>query len=850
MFREEKARRLCFLLPPFLLWLAAPSNAAGGKSIENAQGNLEAAHELRLRLSMNSGWRFKRQAAPGAAVEAEFVGAEKSAFDDSSWAVVHLPHTWDATPENPFTYPGHFRGLGWYRRTFDAPDTWRVKRVHVEFKGVFQVADVWVNGRHAGRHVGGHTGFTLDITDLVRFGEKNLIAVCVNDVLDPDIAPANETNVADYGGIYRSVTMVVTSLVHFPSNPLRIITEHAANGGVIVREMTRVENPDTAAHARRLETQLIDAGDKTVATLEKEIDAPPKKVLELPEATLPIAEPHLWSPGSPYLYRLVSTLYDGPRPVDRVVTPLGIRFMGYDPARGFTLNDEPINLHGVDRRQDYGFLGDAVPEAVTVRDVELMKAMGVNFLRTAHYPQDPAFLDACDRLGILVWEEIPNIKIRLYPPSADEVEPVYSERFPRAFMANLKQQLREMIERDRNHPSIIIWGLGDDLSTYHYPEDFVELVNAAHALDHSRWTAARSPHVTDIIDATSEPNLVEEHQKHPERKYIWNEWGSFASQRGTEGPAFYLRLPADPLADVSLADSDAALLLEGYLMQWNALPWLGTAKWCMFDTGELNARRTRPLWDRAFPGGPVTFRWPFDDYLGVADMWRLPKEGYFFLQSQWTEKPMIHIVGRWTWPGEEGRPRTVRVYSNCSSAELFLNGKSLGARQPETNDEVWQDFRAAIAPYGMTDEFNGTPLPGAGLRHPPFVWTNVVYEPGRLEAFCRESGNTLRDVAQTAGDPARIVLKSAKERIAADDEDVSFIEAEVVDRNGVIVPGARPWISFAVEGPGRLLGGATEIDAISGVAAINVQSAGRAGEIRVTATSPGLAPGVVSLRAE
>ncbi len=827
-----------------------------------------SVQHVRLRVPLNSGWRFKRQAAPGAA---------KPEYDDSLWTTVHLPHTWDATAENPFTWPGHFRGLGWYRRAFDAPVEWRDKRMHVEFKGVFQIADVWVNGRHAGRHVGGYTGFTLDVTDFVQWGAKNLLAVRVNDVLDASVAPANETNVADYGGIYRSVALVVTNLIHFPSNAIHVQVERTPAGGVIVHVTTRIENPDSSTHNGWLETAVLDEEGKTLAALHQDFRAEANRVIDLEQTTEPIADPRLWLPDTPYLYRLTSTIDEAARPSDRVETLFGIRFMDYDPASGFTMNGTPINLRGVNRRQDYGFLGDAVPEAVGVRDVRLMKEMGANFLRTSHYPQDPAVLDACDRLGILVWEEIPNIKIRMYPPAPDNTERVYTERFPRALMGNLKQQLREMIERDSNHPSIIIWGLGDDLSRYHYPEDFVELVNAAHLLDPSRWTAARSPHVTDITDATSEDHLVHEHEQHPERKYIWNEWGSFASQRGTEGLPYYLRLPADPLGDVSIPDSDAALLMEGYLMQWNALPWLGTAKWCMFDTGEPNATRTRTLWDWPFPDGRVTFRWPFDDYLGVADMWRLPKEGYYFLESQWTEKPMVHIVGHWSWPssgglkpgtgnpalkggvtgqvtgglpsGNDANTRRVRVYSNCDTVELFLNGKSLGIRKPESNRRLWADFRKAIGPYQSPDDFNQQPLSGANLRHPPFIWDDVPYESGKLTAIGRKGDATVKDEVRTAGQAAGIVLKAEKETIAADDEDVSFIEADVVDARGAVVPDARPWIVFAVEGPGRLLGGTSEVDAIAGKAAINVQSAGPEGEIVVTATSPGLEPGLVRLRA-
>jgi beta-galactosidase len=793
---------------------------------------------------LNSGWRFKRQAAPGAAVEAEFLGAHQPGYDDSSWTPIQLPHTWDATPNNPFATAHHFRGLGWYRRSFNVPSEWQGQHVWLEFKGVFQVADVWVNGRHVGQHVGGFTGFEFDITGLVKWGESNFATVRVNDVLDPDIAPGNETNVPGYGGIYRSVALEVTDPLRISPNGAWVTMERAGNGAVL-HIRTWVQHHGQGVGNGRLETLVVDSLGQPVVRLKTTFTIGAGEEKEFEEKTEVIPNPRLWSPDSPYLYRLVSTVSEGARDTDRYVTPFGIRFMSYDPAKGFTLNGQPVNLHGVNRRQDYGFLGDAVPETVGVRDIHVIKAMGANFIRTSHYPQDPAVLDACDQLGILVWEEIPNIKIYMYPPSTEEASPpVYTERFPRGLVANLKQQLGEMIERDRNHPAIIIWGLADDLDGYHYPEDFVELSNAAHALDPTRWTAGRSPHVTDVIDATTEPNLVREHQAHPERKYIWNEWGSFISERGREG------LPVIRHEHVFMADSEAAVLIEGYMMQWNAMPWLGTAKWCMFDAGEPNKAYTHRLSEP--PGGRVMLRWPFNDYMGVADMWRLPKEGYYFLQSQWTDKPMVHIVGPWTWPGQEGKKRQVRVYSNCDSVELLLNGRNLGVHQPVTQGRVWEDFRQTLGrnkPRGdWADEFNQQPLPGARLRHPPFIWDDIPYENGNLVAVGRKAGETVRAELRTAGTPARIELKTEKSMLAVDRGDVSFLEADVTDSNGVTVPSARPWITFSVRGPGQLLGATPEINAITGVAAINVESTGQPGEIEVVATSPGLEAGFARLR--
>jgi beta-galactosidase len=214
---------------------------------------------------------------------------------------------------------------------------------------------------------------------------------------------------------------------------------------------------------------------------------------------------------------------------------------------------------------------------------------------------------------------------------------------------------------------------------------------------------------------------------------------------------------------------------------------------------------------------------------------------------------MAHIVGHWTWPNEVGRKRPVRVYSNCDTVELELNGRSLGVGRPATPERVWQDFRQLIDRYralrDWKDDYSQVSFPGATLRHPPFVWDDVPYENGSLVAIGHKGAETVRDELRTAGAPARIILKSEKAALAVDREDVSFMEADVVDSNGTIVPDAHPWIRFTVEGPGRLLGGTTEIDAISGVAAINVQTAGQLGEIAVTATSDGLTSGSVRIRA-
>ena len=212
----------------------------------------------------------------------------------------------------------------------------------------------------------------------------------------------------------------------------------------------------------------------------------------------------------------------------------------------------------------------------------------------------------------------------------------------------------------------------------------------------------------------------------------------------------------------AVSDSLMALIQEGFLMQWNAMPWLGTAKWCMFDCGEVNGTVSRSLWTP--PDGKLMLRWPFNDYLGVSDMWRLPKNAYFFFQSQWTEKPMVHIVGHWTWPQQKGSLRQIRVYSNCDTVELLLNGRSLGVRHPASQERVWADFRAVAEKYSdlRNDQFSQRLLQGAHLTRPPFVWDNVSYQPGTLVA--RAKGKyTVQHELRTAAESQKILLQAEKQ---------------------------------------------------------------------------------------
>ena len=258
--------RLLMVSTLAIFFLGAALAFGRGRSASAIGQVFDSSQELRLRKSLNSGWLFKRQESPGAAVEPEFVGAEKPDYDDSSWTQVHLPHTWDATPDNPFTTTDHFHGLGWYRRRLEIPAEWRGRRVFLEFNGAFQIADVWLNARHIGQHIGGYTSFEFDVTDVLKWSDTNLVVVRVNDVLSTFIAPTNETNVADYGGIYRSVTLTATDPTHFPWHGIRVTTEQA-NHGALVHIRTSLQNDSVSTRHLRLKTRVTDDHGQPVTTL-------------------------------------------------------------------------------------------------------------------------------------------------------------------------------------------------------------------------------------------------------------------------------------------------------------------------------------------------------------------------------------------------------------------------------------------------------------------------------------------------------------------------------------------------------------------------------------------------------
>ena len=811
------------------------------------------AQPLRQRVSLNEDWQFQRQVGPGSAIEWQFRDAWKPGYDDSGWSKVFLPHSWDQTAHLPWVVQNHWRGIGWYRKRFEVPALSAGQRVFLEFEGASQVAKAWVNGHLAGEHVGGYTGFVFDVTGLVNAGGENLLALSVDDTNSPDIPPANETNIAIYGGIYRDVWMHITGPVLIPDGGISITTPKVSAAESTVRVVTEARNSLDSPANIKVTSEVLSRSGKVVATAEQQKEIAANTTAKFEPSVLTVTGAALWSPDHPNLYTLRTRVYRDGVPSDELSTPFGIRVMGYLPGRGYTINGEFINIHGVDRRQDYGYLGDALPDAVSRRDMEIIKQLGANMIRTAHYIQDKSIVEAADELGLLVWEEIPNIKIYDYTPGP--MTELGDSRYTRQYIDNCLVAMEEMIRRDRNHPSIIIWGIADDNTGYPYIQDHREMVEKAHELDPTRWTAGRvNPTLTDVRDPTN--NGYYDFQKlsaeHPDWKWLWNEWGAFKNERGliiepqgNDRPENGVGIVAEYRRGTLPSEMTGAIAQEASWIKFEAMPWMASAKWEMFDAGCGACTGTKGIFDYYGPPElrPWGTRFNAGDYRGLSDLWRIPKASYWFVKAQWTDDPFVQIVGHWTWPGQEGKPKMIRVYSTCDEVELFLNGKSLGKRKPESTESLMAEWKS----YGVWERWPSLP-PGTHLRHGPFIWRNIPYTAGTLRAVGMKNGKQYVDARKTAGDPYQIVLQPDRERIASDGRDTARIVAIITDKDGVPVPSAMPWLTFHAEGPGRLLG-TPVLDAVWGMAAINVMSKPAAGDITVTVSSPGLKDGKCTLSA-
>jgi len=631
--------------------------------------------------TLNAGWRY----APG-----PIEGAEVPSFDDSEWARVHLPHTWnvqDAFDEDDLSYR---RGVGWYRRSLRVADSLDGRRLFLYFEGANQVSDVYVNGTHAGQHIGGYTAFVYEITDLVEMGSGNTIAVRVNNEHDLDIPPL-DADFTFYGGIYRDVNLLATAPVHVE------VTDHASPGVFIdtptatrdsatVRVRTGLVNQSSTAADVTLVHRILNEDGTVVDSLRTTRLVAAGETVDVEQVTPPIQDPHLWSPSDPYLYAVETVVRMDGQVVDRVVEPLGIRWVDAD-GEGFYLNGKLLALQGTNRHQDRPGLGNAIPDAAHREDLRIIDDMGFNFLRLAHYPQDPVVLEEADRRGLLIWEEIPVVN-RI----------TMSE----AFGDNAEQRLTEMIRQHYNHPSVAMWGYMNEIMLAPpdpAPEGYYDAVfdlarrleRRAQREDATRLTATAQSFneiyngkgVSDLPDVLGMnlyfgwyyeemeglgPFLDSLHQAHPERPLLVSEYGAGSDER----------VHAAEPKRFDFSTQYQQRIHETAFRQMKMRSYLaGSAVWNQFDFGSNHRQDTKPTINQK----------------GLYFFDRTPKDVAAYYRAHLHDSTVLHISTR-TWAHRAGstsedRRQPITVYTSLDSVALRLNGSAMGTKAVENAHAEW-----------------------------------------------------------------------------------------------------------------------------------------------------------------
>lgn len=781
----------------------------------------------RQRLLMDLGWRFS---------QTDTTGANSSEFNDARWRTLNLPHDWSIESEfienAPTTGRGGYlpTGIGWYRKHFVLPKSVKGKSVWIEFDGVYQNSDVWINGQHLGHYPNGYMSFWYDMTPYIKSGE-NILSVRVNNSRQPN------TRWYSGSGIYRHVWLNIADQLHIAQWGTYVTTPVADSASATVSIVTTIENKSTALKNAVLKSVILDARGVAVANAESPFSLIFGKNTSVKQE-LAVTNPARWSIENPNLYTLRSQIVDKGKTVDEVVTPFGIRDIRYDLKKGFLLNGKQVKMNGVCLHHDAGSVGAAVPEAMWVRRLNVLKEMGCNAIRTSHNPMAPEFMDLCDRMGFLVQDEIFD------EWTAGKVEFGYNKYFNQWS----QHDLVDFIHRDRNHPSVAMWSAGNEIGEQKQEkghEILKRLIETFHREDNTRPVttgndniaadggSARLPFL-DMLDIVGY-NYVDrwherrelfydiDHHDHPDWKMVGTESVSISGVRGNYFGGNFSRVDTTTIRPANLPAVIRAEQLWKFVsshdyvigdFMWTGIDYLGEARW-----PNKNASS------------------------GVIDLCGFPKDAYYFYQSQWTEKPMAHISPHWNWRGRNGKVIPVMVYTNCDTVELFLNGKSFGTKSLEFprqgNSGAWNRYDRPVK--GIT----------TGDLH--LMW-DVPYEPGVLKVVGRRGGKVAcEEEVRTTGAAAAVRVSADRKSINADGSDVTHLKIEVVDSEGRVVPTANNQIQVSVDGAGTFIGldNGNPSDHTSmksdtrrlfnGLALAVVQSKSNiAGVIRVKVFSPGL----------
>ena len=725
-----------------------------------------AADDVRQRTRIDDGWRFALGHAWDPAQDFDHGtrafffakagygdGPAAPDFDDRPWRRVDLPHDWAV--ELPFSERGSSphgskaigrafpeNSVGWYRRELSVPADARGKRIALEFDGVFRDSVVWVNGHYLRREASGYSSFRVDITDYLHYGGRNVVAVRVD-------ATTQEGWWYEGAGIYRHVWLTQTDPLHVDHWGTFVRSALSGQRADVTIDTT-VRNDARSAASFTLAHELRDPDGRVVARARTSARQLAGEASTDVSATLRVTAPRLWSLETPQRYTMTTRVLRGGQVVDRYDTPFGIRSIRFDASEGFFLNGRHVKLHGTNNHQDHAGIGIALPDAMHDARLKMLKAMGVNAIRSAHHPATPELLDACDRLGVLVIDEH-----RMMGPAPQ-----------------LRDELERMVRRDRNHPSIILWSVGNEEWAIENTELGTRLAREMQAIV-NRMDPTRPATLAASSSGQAEGTSVGSqvigfnykgqhdidamHRRFPERPMVVTEEGLTYATRGVY---------ADDPARVHVAAYDkrsggASTSTIEEAWRFNAeRPFLaGMFVWTGFD----------------YRGETTPFGWPaVSSQFGMMDTTGVLKDSGYYLKAAWTSEPMVHVLPHWNWPGRDGQPVDVRVYGNTEEVELLLNGRSLGRKALQRDGHL--------------------------------QWT-VPYAPGTLTARGYKGGEWVAsDTVATTGDATAVRLTADRAQIRADGTDVAIVNVNVVDAEGRIVPTAGHRLDFEVEGAARLIG--------------------------------------------
>ncbi len=819
----------------------------------------------RQQLAADAGWKF---------FLGDPSGAETPSFSDVSWRAVVLPHDWSienkpdkdsASGAGGGFFPG---GIGWYRKTFHAPANWKGKRVSVEFDGVYRDATVYLNGHKLGAHPYGYTAFTFDLTPELDFSGANVLAVRVDNSALPN------SRWYSGSGIYRHVRVVVTNTTHVAHWGVFVTAPEANSTLAKVSIRTRVANESSDTAGVTIETALLDNTGRKIGSSQSKLSVAPGQEDDAAQG-ITVSHPALWSPESPTMYRAVSTVRKDGKIIDQVVTPFGIRSLAWSAEKGLLLNGKPVKLTGGSVHHDNGPLGAAAFDRAEERRVELLKAAGMNAVRTAHNPPSSAFLDACDRLGLLVLDEPFDVW------KAHKVKFDYGSDFDEWW----KQDVSSMVLRDRNHPSIVIWGIGNEIPELEVDRGAAlgkQIADQVRALDSTRpltlafpgsTTKPNAQAVFSQLDITGYnynilPTYQKDHEQLPARMMLTTEswpakafplwqvshdnpyilgdltWtamdylgesGIGAWQYGTPQQAKMAEGMSGMMSDTAMVDQLFAGMADGKDVMADL------AK----NNSDPNAKAMMEVFFHPYPWHAAVcgdldltgFRKPQSYYRDI--IWnggdrvyatvRLPDpEGKKIIAIMWATYPTLPS---WSWPGQEGKGLEVEVYSGAEKVRLFLNDKLIGEK-----------------PTGREQEFKAV--------------FSVPYAPGTLKAVGLRGDRVVAvSVLTTAAEAARLRVTADRTVLQADGEDLSFVTVEAVDAHGQPDQHASQEVQFEISGPGVIAavgnGDGQDPDSYSsdrrklyqGRAQVVIRASRQAGPINLTVKSSALSSGSLTIDA-